>query len=286
MDREPAAEPEPELVVVEHDGLRIASLDWGGPGRPLLLMHPNGFCAGMWGPLAGRLGADYRCVAVDVRGHGGSDAPAADGDFSFRAAAGDIVPVLDALGLDEVVALGHSLGGACVILLDELRPGLVTRALLCEAIAFPAGSRRDGPNPLATAARRRRAVWPDRATVLESYASRPPLNVMERDVLAAYVRWGFRDRPDGRVELACAPESEAAFFDAGMRTGSAQAAFEHLPEFAGRATVVMGDRTDIPHAVFGAQADAVGAPLVALPGDHFFLQEDTARAADLVRTHL
>ena len=33
---------------------------------------------------------------------------------------------------------------------------------------------------------------------------------MERDVLAAYVRWGFRDLPDGTIELSCEPEVEAA----------------------------------------------------------------------------
>lgn len=277
---------EPQTVVVEHDGLRIAALDWGGGGRPLLLMHPNGFCAGMWDPLARELGDDYRCIALDIRGHGASDAPADPGGFTFTAAASDIAPVLDALGVDQVVALGHSLGGACVVLLDRLHPGIVSHALLCEAIAFPPEARRDGPNPLAIAARRRRAIWPDRATVERSYSSRPPLNVLEPAVLEAYVRWGFRDRPDGRVELACSPESEAAFFDAGMHHGSAQAAYEHLPALAGRATVVMGDRTDIPHPVFAAQARAVGAELVEVAGDHFFLQEDTARAAALVRERL
>ena len=55
-------------------------------------------------------------------------------------------------------------------------------------------------------ARSRRAVWPDRETVRSSYAGRPPMNVLEPDALAAYVQYGFRDRDDGQVELACAPE--------------------------------------------------------------------------------
>jgi pimeloyl-ACP methyl ester carboxylesterase len=280
----------PQMVIVEHEGLRIAALDWGGEGRPLLLMHPNGFCAGMWHPLAQHLRGEYRPIAVDIRGHGASDPPRTEDAFTFMRAASDILPVLDALRVGEVVALGHSLGGACVILLDQLEPGLVQKALLCEAIAFPppplGANASVGPNDLSRAARRRRAVWPDRATVLASYASRPPLNVLEPDVLAAYVQWGFHDRPDGAVELACEPEVEARFFDAANSRESARHAFDHLVKLRGRAVAVCGDRTDLPSSILAAQAEALAAPLVTLNGDHFFLQEDTARAASLVRDYL
>ena len=54
----------------------------------------------------------------------------------------------------------------------------------------------------------------------------------------------------------------------------------------GRATVVRGDRTDLPAPIFDAQAAVIGAPVVELSGDHFFLQENTARAAALVREYL
>ena len=40
------------------------------------------------------------------------------------------------------------------------------------------------------------------------------MNVLEPDALAAYVRYGFHDRDDGQVELACAPEVEARCFEA------------------------------------------------------------------------
>jgi pimeloyl-ACP methyl ester carboxylesterase len=280
----------PKTVMVEHDGLAIAALDWGSDGRPLLLMHPNGFCAGMWDPLAQQLRGDYRPIAIDIRGHGASDPPRSDEEYAFAAAASDIGPVLDALGVTEIVALGHSLGGACVILFDQLHPGIVQRALLCEAIAFPPMPRGatppDGPGRLVISARRRRAVWPDRATVHESYASRPPLNVLEAAVLDAYVQWGFHDRPDGTIELACAPEVEARFFEAAATDDGARNAFDQLPSLRDRVTIVRGDRTDLPALIFDAQAAAVGAPIVELDGDHFFLQENTARAAALVREHL
>src|SRR3954447_23571449 len=264
-----SAEQLPERVMVEHDGLRIGALDWGGRGMPLLLMHPNGFCAGIWDPLARQLRGDYRPIAIDIRGHGASDPPRTDAEYSFAAAASDIVPVLDALGVYEVVALGHSLGGACVILLDHLHPGIVERALLCEAIAFPPVTGDTPPassSRLVVSARRRRAVWPDRATVRESYGSRPPLDVLEPAVLDAYVQWGFRDLPDGTVELACAPEVEARFFETAGTGEGARSAFDRLPGLRSRARVVRGDRTDLPEPIFEAQAAAIGTPLVELSG--------------------
>ena len=215
---------EPELITVEHDGRTIGALDWGGNGPPLVFLHPNGFCAGVFDPLAQQVRADYRAIGVDLRGHGTSDAPTTYEDCGFVAAAGDVVAVLDALGLTDVLILGESLGGGAGILVDRQRPGLVRRLLLCEPIAMSGPGQRpgvpslpgaEGENHMSALARRRRAVWADRATVRESYGSRPPLDVMEPAALDGYVRWGFRDRPDGQVELSCPPEVEAWFFECG-----------------------------------------------------------------------
>ena len=219
---------DPRDLVVEHDGLRIHALDWGGDGPPLLLQHPNGFCAGFFDPLARELRDGFRPIGVDVRGHGESERPRDLADCTFPNATGDVLAVLDTLSVDEVLAVGHSMGGAVSILLDAVRPGIVRKALLCEAIAFPIDGLRDrpsgAPNVMADVARGRRAVWADRDTVRASYASRPPMNALEPAALDAYLQYGFRDRADGQIELACEPEVEAAWFEAaGQPDGAAGA---------------------------------------------------------------
>ena len=74
-------------------------------------------------------------------------------------------------------------------------------------------------NYMAAIARKRRPVWPDRDTVRTSYSSRAPLDVLAPEFLDAYLQWGFVDRADGSVELACTPEDEATVFEvAGART--------------------------------------------------------------------
>jgi pimeloyl-ACP methyl ester carboxylesterase len=266
-------------------------LDWGGDGEPVVLLHPNGFCAGLFEPIVQRLGGGVRAVAIDLRGHGGTSAPpSGDGDgYAFDRMAADVVAVIEHLGLGSVLILGQSLGGGVGTLVDRARPGIVRRLLLCEAIAFspPAmapGARRD--NPMAAGARRRRAVWPDRETMVGSYGSRPPLNELAPEALEAYVRWGTVERPDGTVELACDPEVEATIFERSASPRGAPLAWAHLAHLQADAVVVAGDRSDLPTEWFAAQAERAAAPFVQLGGGHFFLQEDSDRAATLVREHL
>lgn len=280
-----AAEPAvggPAIVSVERGGLRIRVLDWGGDGEPLLLLHPNGFCAGLFAPLAGRLSPRFRCVAVDLRAHGGSDAPRSAEGFAYREMAADVVSVLDVLGIGGVVALGQSLGGGVTIVVDAVQPGVIRRAVLCEAICFPGQYSSPRTNPLAEGARRRRAEFPDRAAMVEAYARRPPLSAMAREALEAYARWGTVDLPDGSVRLACEPEHEATIFEFAAGPEGAPAAWEHLPALAGRAVVLAGRASDLPTELFEAQAARLGTEAVFVDGGHFLLQEDAAVAAELV----
>jgi pimeloyl-ACP methyl ester carboxylesterase len=207
----------------------------------------------------------------------------------------DVLAVVDQLDIDHAVALGQSLGGGVATIVDRLRPGVFVRVLLCEPVAFspdamasrPRGAGPgDGGNFMSAIARKRRAVWPDRDSVLRSYRSRPPFDVLERQALEAYVRWGFVDRSDGQVELACPPEVEATIFEVSGTPLGAPAAWDHLDQLTAGAVVACGDRSDLPGEWFAIQAERAHAPLITLTGGHFFLQEDTHRAEHLVREHL
>jgi pimeloyl-ACP methyl ester carboxylesterase len=262
----------------------------------LLFLHPNGLCAGFFDPLARRLTDTYRVVGVDLRGHGGSDPPASRHGLVYAAMAGDVLAVLDRLGITQCCALGESLGGGVGTIVDRARPGLVRHLVLCEAIAFnsaafaqntPASEGGAAPgNAMAEMTRARRAVWPNRAEVRERYAGRPPYDVVAPEALDAYLQWGFFDRADGKVELACAPETEAAIYEVTAEPDGAATAFAQLPNLRGRLSVLHGSTSYLPAPWFRAQADAAGTSLVTIEGGHFFLQEDTDRAEDLVREAL
>ena len=76
---------------------------------PFLCLHGLVDTLDVWDRLVAPLAEERRVVRVDQRGHGASDAPA--GPYTREALAGDVVGLLDALGIQTAVLVGHSMGG-------------------------------------------------------------------------------------------------------------------------------------------------------------------------------
>jgi pimeloyl-ACP methyl ester carboxylesterase len=119
---EPDATLEPAGFTVDSDGVRIHFLDWGGPARPrasgVIGVPGLGQTAWAWTPVARRLaGPDgaTRFVAMDLRGHGLSDAPTEDGAYDLDLQGADVIAVAEGAGIlasgdDRVVLAGHGFG--------------------------------------------------------------------------------------------------------------------------------------------------------------------------------
>ena len=74
-----------------------------------------------------------RAVALDLRGHGRSEPPK-DGDYTIAAMAGDIAAVVDTLGLDRFVLVGHSMGGGVALTYAGAHPDRVAGLVLVDPI--------------------------------------------------------------------------------------------------------------------------------------------------------
>jgi pimeloyl-ACP methyl ester carboxylesterase len=90
------------------DGLNIHVLDWGGQGPPAVLLHGGSLTARTWDYVAIGLRADFRLIALDMRGHGASDW--AD-DYSIESYVTDLVAVIDGLRIERTRLVGMSFGG-------------------------------------------------------------------------------------------------------------------------------------------------------------------------------
>lgn len=92
------------------NGLRLHYLDWGPNGKPaILLLHGGGQTARTWDLVALALRREYRCIALDQRGHGDSEWSRA---FAYGPAdhAGDCLALLDELGIEHAIVVGMSMG--------------------------------------------------------------------------------------------------------------------------------------------------------------------------------
>ncbi len=213
-DGAPTADaPLASLTVESTNGCQIALHYLGGSGPDLIICHATGFHGRVYGPLAASLVGDFTVWGIDMRGHGASTAPD-NGDYAWRGMAEDLLACVDALEADSVAAVGHSLGGAAILLAELRRPGTVRSAYLYEPIVLPPGFLAGrSENPMSGPARNRREVFPSKEAAFWRYASRPPLNGLRADALVAYVDGGFVDLDDGTVRLACRAESEARTFE-------------------------------------------------------------------------
>lgn len=98
------------MAVLERDGVRI-HYEVAGRGPVVLVTHGFSASSHMFAGTADALAADHTVVRWDVRGHAGSDAGDDPARYTPAACVGDMVALLDAVGAERAVLLGHSLGG-------------------------------------------------------------------------------------------------------------------------------------------------------------------------------
>lgn len=103
--------------------------DGGKGGLPVVFVHSFAGSSRHWSPQVAYLRPTRRAVALDLRGHGQSAAPAS-ADYAVSSLARDIEAVVDGLGLDRFVLVGHSMGGAAVTAYADAHPDRVAGLVL------------------------------------------------------------------------------------------------------------------------------------------------------------
>jgi len=235
------------MWVTSDDGTEVAAYDFGGEGEPVLFAHATGFHAHLWLPIIDLLRDRFHCYALDERGHGATPTPIT-GDFAWERGADDIRAVVAAFGLERPRGVGHSAGGALLVLAEEDQPGSWQSLWVFEPVIFPGPPPGLADNPLAAGARRRRAHFDSLDAAYENFAAKPPFNSFTPASLRAYVDHGFVEDPAGGVTLACRPDDEAATYEQAVLTG----AWARLDEIKIPVHAVAGaDTSHLPGQVIG-----------------------------------
>lgn len=117
---------------VQAGALRLHYLDYGSEGKPTLLCIHGSAASGHWYDyVASGFTADYHVLALDLRGHGDSDAvdPPA---YRYPDYAGDIERAVAAIGLTDFVLMGHSMGGMVSLMYTSQYPGRVRSLIIID----------------------------------------------------------------------------------------------------------------------------------------------------------
>jgi pimeloyl-ACP methyl ester carboxylesterase len=109
--------------VTAADGVPIVYDDAGAGEPALVFVHCWSCERGFWSATVERFSPEHRVVALDLAGHGESGRGRRD--WTIAGLAADVRTVVEALGLERVVLVGHSLGGPVVLEAARLLPGRV-----------------------------------------------------------------------------------------------------------------------------------------------------------------
>ena len=114
-----------------------------GRGRPLLLLHAFPFNADMWQAQIDHVPDGWRFIAPDLRGFG-AGTPEEDALLTMDAYAGDVVALMDGLGIETAVIGGLSMGGYVTFALFRQAPGRFAGVVLADTKAQGGYARRPG----------------------------------------------------------------------------------------------------------------------------------------------
>lgn len=225
--------------LIARDGVRISFAEWGSSAADpsILLVHATGFCKELSFPVVDELATLYpgmHAVAIDQRGHG--DSQSTDPPFDWWDVGGDITELTE--GKPGWIGVGHSAGGAVLLLAELLRPGTFSALALVEPIVFPPPYGRFPDNPMSAGALRRRDRFPSREAAFDHWTKKANFSRWQERAMQAYVAGGLR--PDGdEFVLKCSRETEAEFFTAALE----HRAWDRLPEIATPTLIVAGEHS-------------------------------------------
>jgi len=188
-----AQQPPDRFVKV--NGLRIHYLEWGSSDKPpLIMLHGIGRVAHTFDHIAPHFASRYHVLAVDMRGHGDSDWDP-KGAYLVEDYVKDIEGMAQQLRLRNIVIWGNSTGGRVAQVFAGLHPELVS-AVISEDVG-PERPREIADGMTARLKREDETGWASEDELLAQQKTGSPRT--SEEILRAYVHFGSKRRPDGRI---------------------------------------------------------------------------------------
>jgi pimeloyl-ACP methyl ester carboxylesterase len=121
---------EPIMKKTKGHGINIQVAIWEGAGKEILCIHGLTANCRFWDCLANALSPRHKLIAMDLRGRGLSDKPSTG--YSIDSHCKDVLALMDDLGLERPVLMGHSLGAFISLVFAAQTPQRVDRLILVD----------------------------------------------------------------------------------------------------------------------------------------------------------
>lgn len=215
MGRDVQAQRAPATVrrVTVEPNVALEVLDWGGTGRPVVLLAGLGSDAHVYDKFAPKLATDYHVYGITRRGFGASSSPASG--YTADRLGDDVLAVLDSLALVRPVLVGHSLAGEELSSVGSRRPERVAGLVYLEAghaYAYYDSTRGNFAIDLADLQRKLDRLWPGAGLGTRE------LGELLQQLIATDLPRMERDLRDTQKALATAPAQSSRPVNSGPRS--------------------------------------------------------------------
>ena len=235
------------MALIDRDGVKIY-YEVAGEGPPLILTHGFSSSSHMWAGQREALGHFFKLITWDMRGHGRSDYPSDETQYTQDATVEDIAAILDTVGAETAIVGGLSLGGYMSLAFRLKYPERVRALLIMDT----------GPG-------------------FRSDEAREGWNTYARRTADLFEHEGLQRLSESSVEARTAPHRDAsgvAHAARGMLTQKDSSVIDSLPKIDVPSLVVVG-ANDKP---FIAASDYMAAKI---PGAQKVVIPDAGHAANI-----
>ena len=246
-----------------------------GSGKPLVLISGIGYPLWQWRRMVPYLSKHFRVITFDNRGVGQSDKPA--GPYTAQMLAADTAGLLDALGIESALILGHSMGGFIAQAMALDFPEKVSKLILCS-------TNFGGPHHIP--------VTPEAFAVLSDTTSDPLTRFINGLKVSTAPGWAdaHPNLVKEWIEWRVANPIDVAAYQAQLAIGlaltSEEAAFEsNLPQISVPTLIVFGahDKVVPPENAELLRKQIRGSRIAIIPdAGHFFPIEVPEAASQLI----
>ena len=126
----PTSKPVQLFVTVE-ENVKLEAVDWGGSGRPLVLLAGLGNDIHIFDKFAPKLTPRYHVYGITRRGFGASSAP--ESGYSSERLGEDVIAVLNELQIERPILVGHSIAGSELSYIGTVYPKKAAALIYIEA---------------------------------------------------------------------------------------------------------------------------------------------------------